>query len=83
MIAKKKYASGYKGYMLVNTTSGICWSDAGGWLDCVFDSEQTAKNFIDQIEQLKDNLYEVIKRMQEKANETTGLVTMEIINEQL
>ena len=73
----------YKGYDLTKVKDGgIVWSDAGGWLDCVFDTEETAKRFIDLRKKFTDNFYDVISSVQKKAIEkNNGYVSVAIINE--
>lgn len=72
----------YKDYTLCKLKGGIAFSDAGGWLDCVFDTVQTAKYFIDLKDKFVDNFYDVISNAQRKAIiESFGYVTIEIIDE--
>lgn len=60
----------------------VTWSDSGGYLDCCFDSVDTAKFFIDIDEnEFIDNIYTIIGELQKTAiQENKGLVTKEMIN---
>ena len=73
----------YKRYNLIKIVGGgIVLSDDNGWLDCVFDTEKTAKYFIDSKEKFNDNFYNVISNLQERAIEVNnGYVTMNMIKE--
>lgn len=72
----------YKGYSLYKMNhGGIVWADVGGWLDCVFDTEETTKYFIDNKRKFKDNFFDVISEAQKIAiKENDGLVNLDIIN---
>lgn len=73
----------YKGYCLTKIENGgIVWSDEGGWLNCVFDTEETTKQFIDLKDKFNDNFYDVIVEIQKIAIEkNNGYVSINIINE--
>lgn len=72
----------YKDYKLYRLKDGgIVWADNAGWLGCSFDSEETAKYFIDRKKLFTDNFYNIINESQVLANkENNGYVSIEIIN---
>ncbi len=73
----------YKGYTLYKLDDGsVVWSDNGGWLGCTFDTEETAKYFIDRRKSFTDNFYNIINESQKIAIATNnGRVSIEIINQ--
>lgn len=54
----QQFLENYKGYNLYSSGDGIAWSDNGGWLNCVFDTVETAKYFIDRRKLFTDNYYQ-------------------------
>jgi hypothetical protein len=78
----QQFLENYKGYNLYSSGDGIAWSDNGGWLNCVFDTVETAKYFIDRRKLFTDNYYNVIVECQSKAIvSNNGIVSVEIVNE--
>lgn len=71
----------YKKYSIHQLKDCTLLSDSGGWIDCCFDSINTAKYFIDNIINYKINLYSLIAELQTIANNSNnGFVTINIIN---
>lgn len=73
----------YKGYSLKKIDEGgVVWSVDEVWLNCIFDTESTAKYFIDLGDRFEDNFYNVISDVQKRAIEiNNGYVTREIVEE--
>jgi hypothetical protein len=73
----------YKEFTLYQIQDGgVTWSYKGSWQSCVFDTEETAKYFIDIEDGFVDNVFNVISDAQEIAIKTNGgLVSKEIIDQ--
>lgn len=84
MINKDYEISHYKGFKLFRLLfdNSVTWSEKGCWQACCFDSEETAKYFIDRYKKFSNNVYDVISEAQTKALKiNNGLVSKQIIDE--